>query len=221
MKYNLLFLTGILVAIFAGLSTAQDKRPAINSETIPNSPSKICPLLVGEHTPSVTLKTLDGQNIDLKTAVSQKPTLLIFYRGGWCPYCNLHLAELQQIEPELLELGYQIIAVSIDRFEKLAPTLEKQNLNYTLLADDQALATKAFGLAYRVSDADVQRLKGFGMDIEDASGQTHHILPVPAAFIIGTDGFIKFSYVNPDYKTRVNGSVILAAAKAELETNEK
>ena len=219
MKYNLLILAGILIVILARLSLAQDEHPAIKSDTIPNSPSEICPLLVGERTPSVTLKTPEGQDIDLKTAVSQKPTLLIFYRGGWCPYCNLHLAELQQIEPDLLALGYQIIAVSVDRFEKLNPTIEEQQLHYTLLADAQATATRAFGLAYKVSDDAVQRLKGFGMDIEDASGRTHHILPVPAAFIIGTDGVIKFSYVNPDYKTRVNGDVILAAAKAEVQAD--
>ena len=221
MNIKPLIFAGFFVVAAAQFLSARDTTTTRQFDTIPNSPSDICPLLVGESIPAVTLKTPDGQDVDLKAAISQKPTLLIFYRGGWCPYCNLHLAELQQIEPDLLALGYQIIAISVDRFENLAPTLEKQQLSYTLLADAQATATRAFGLAYTVSDADVQRLKGFGMDIEDASGQTHHILPVPAAFIIGTDGFIKFSYVNPDYKTRVNGAVILAAAKAEVETNEK
>ncbi|MDW7682180.1 MAG: peroxiredoxin-like family protein, partial [bacterium] len=185
------------------------------------SAEEICPLLVGQKIPIVTLKTHDGANFDLNAAVTQKPTVLIFYRGGWCPYCNLHLAELQKIESDLLKLGYQIIAISVDRFEKLPPTMEKQQLNYTLLADNQARATQAFGLAYKVSDADFQRLQGFGMDLEEASGQKHHILPVPAALVVGTDGIIKFSYINPNYKARVKADILLAAAKAELKSNEK
>jgi len=190
-----------------------------DSKKVAASAEEICPLLVGQEIPMVQLKTRDGADFDLNSAVMQKPAVLIFYRGGWCPYCNLHLAELQKIESDLLKLDYQIIAISIDRFEKLAPTIEKQKLNYTLLADDRALATTAFGLAYKVSDADFQRLQGFGMDLEEASGQRHHILPVPAAFLVGTDGIIKFSYINPNYKVRVKADVLLAAAKAELKSN--
>lgn len=203
-------------AVFAG-----ENNMTQDSKKIAASAEEICPLLVGVKIPTLTLKTQDGADFDLNAAAAQKPTVLIFYRGGWCPYCNLHLAELQNIEGNLLKLGYQIIAISVDRFEKLAPTIEKQQLNYTLLADDQALATTAFGLAYKVSDADFQRLQGFGMDLEEASGQKHHILPVPAAFVVGTDGIIKFSYVNPNYKARVNADILLAAVKTELKANKK
>lgn len=197
------------IAVFAGKNKSNE-----GSKKVAASADEICPLLVGQKIPTVQLKTHDGRGFDLNAAVAQKPTVLIFYRGGWCPYCNVHLGELQKIEPELLNLGYQIIAISVDRFEKLAPTIEKQQLNYTLLADDQAQATTAFGLAYKVNDAMFERLKGFGMSLEEASGQTHHILPVPAAFIVGSDGVIKFSYVNPNYKVRVRADVLLAAAKA-------
>ena len=203
----------VATAVFAG-----ENKMTEGSKKIAASAEDICPLLVGAKIPTITIKTHDGADFDLNAVVAQKPTVLIFYRGGWCPYCNLHLGELQKIEPDLLNLGYQIIAISVDRFEKLAPTIEKQKLNYTLLADNQARATTAFGLAYEVNDAMFERLKKFGMDLQEASGQTHHILPVPAAFLIGTDGVIKFSYVNPNYKVRVNAEVLLAAAKAELQS---
>lgn len=202
----------VTTVIFAGenRTTDQPKKVAASAEDV-------CPLLVGQNIPTVNLKTHDGKEFDLNAAVAQKPTVLIFYRGGWCPYCNLHLAELQKIEPDLLKLGYQIIAISVDRFEKLPPTIENQQLNYTLLADDQARATTAFGLAYKVNDEMFERLKGFGMNLEEASGQKHRILPVPAAFIVGTDSVIKFSYVNPNYKLRVKADVLLAAAAAEVQ----
>jgi peroxiredoxin len=210
---------GIIALLLSNSIVAQVNKDHPNK--VASAAEAICPLLVGAKIPTLTLKTQDGADFDLNAAVAQKPTVLIFYRGGWCPYCNLHLGELQKIEPDLLKLGYQIIAISVDRLEKLAPTIEKQQLNYTLLADNQAGATQAFGLAYKVSDADFQQLQGFGMDLEQASGQQHHILPVPAAFLVGTDGIIKFSYVNPNYKVRVKPDVLLAAAKAELKSNEK
>jgi peroxiredoxin len=207
--------------VFTSFVSAGEHKMPEGSKKVAESAEEICPLLVGAKIPTLTLKTHGGADFDLNSAVMQKPAVLIFYRGGWCPYCNLHLAELQKIESDLLKLDYQIIAISIDRFEKLAPTIEKQKLNYTILADDRALATTAFGLAYKVSDADFQRLQGFGMDLEEASGQKHHILPVPAALVVGTDGIIKFSYINPNYKARVKTDILLAAAKAELKVNEK
>ncbi|MBD3290084.1 redoxin domain-containing protein, partial [candidate division KSB1 bacterium] len=172
---------------------------------------------VGSKIPTVHLKKYDGSPFDLNAAVSQKPTVLIFYRGGWCPYCNEHLSKLQEIESDLLKIGYQIIAISVDRFENLSQTISKQQLNYVLLSDNQAQVTRAFGLAYKVSDETFDMLKGHGLDLEEASGQQHHILPVPAAFLVGTDGVIKFSYVNPNYKLRVDADLLLAAAEAEAK----
>lgn len=207
-----------MLLVFSTAIVAGETEAGESSKKVTASAEAICPLLVGQKIPTVQLKTTADKDFDLNAAVSQQPTVLIFYRGGWCPYCNLHLGELQKIEPDLLNLGYQIIAISVDRFEKLAETLNKQQLNYTLLSDNLTQATKAFGLAYKVSDAMFERLKGFGLDIEAASGQQHHILPVPAAFIVGTDGVIKFSYVNPNYKVRVKADVLLAAAKAEIQS---
>ncbi len=208
----------VMALVLSTAVLAGENKMTEHSKKIAASAEEICPLLVGQKIPLVNLKTHDGKEFDLNTAVSQKPTVLIFYRGGWCPYCNRHLAELQKIESDLLKLGYQIIAISMDRFENLLPTIEKQKLNYTLLSDNRALASTAFGLAYKVDNAMFERLKGFGMNLEEASGQTHHVLPVPAAFIVGTDGVIKFSYINPNYKVRVKADVLLAAAKAEIQS---
>lgn len=201
----------ILTILFAGQAETTEF-----SKNVAPSAEQICPLLVGSKIPQLELKTSEGQPFDLNQSISQKPALLIFYRGGWCPYCNSHLAELQKIETDLLEMGYQIIAISVDRFENLPATLEKHQLKYTLLSDNQAQATRAFGLAYKVSDATFRRLHQFGMNLEKASGEEHHILPVPAAFLIGTDGVIKFSYVNPNYKLRIKANLVLAAARVEL-----
>lgn len=94
--------------------------------------------------------------------------------------------------------------------------LKNGERGYTLLSDTLLVTARAFGLAYRVDDDTVERLKGFHIDLEAASGETHHLLPVPAVFLTGTDGTIRFEYVNPDYKVRLDPDVLLAAAKASL-----
>ena len=193
-----------------GGSTSHNGRVADSAE-------EICPLLVDASIPDLQLTTTDRETFDLNAAMAKKPTLLIFYRGGWCPFCNIHLAELQTIQDDLLEMGCQIIAISVDRPEKLVESQQEHQLTYTLLSDSAAVAIRAFGLAYKVSNASANNLKANNMDIEKASAQTHHILPVPAAYIIGTDGVIKFEYINPNYKVRVKSDIILAAPRAEIQ----
>lgn len=207
----------IALLLFVNLNSQEKKTVKTNGKLVANSAEDICPLLVGEKIPRLKLRTPDGSLFDLNESISKKPTLLIFYRGGWCPYCNMHLAEIRTIEDSLTEMGYQIIAISADRFEKLDETVNKHQMKYTLLSDNEALASKAFGLAFRVSNENVEELKGYNMDIEEASGNEAHILPVPAAFIVGTGGIIKFAYVNRNYQVRVKADLILAAAKAEMD----
>lgn len=177
---------------------------------VADSAEEICPLLVGQSVPNVDLTTVKGRSYDLAEAISEQPTLLIFYRGGWCPFCNMHLAELQSIQNDLKELGYQILAISMDRPDRLRESLDEHDLAYTLLSDSAAAATKAFGLAYKATRSNTERLESY-------SGRDHHILPVPAAFIVGTEGMITFEYINPNYKVRVKSDVILAAAKAAIQ----
>jgi peroxiredoxin len=124
------------------------------------------------------------------------------------------LGQLQKIVPDLTELGYRIVAVSPDRPEKLRPSVEKNDSGIQLLSDSKMQAARAFGVAFQLDDAMVEKLNGFGIDVEEASGETHHQLPVPAVFLVGRSGRIEFQYVNPDYKVRLDPEVLLAAAKA-------
>jgi peroxiredoxin len=124
---------------------------------------------------------------------------------------------LIRIEPDLLELGYQIIAISADSPATLNQSQQKHKPNYLLLSDDSMKGAMALGIAWKVDDAMMKKLGGFGIDIEKASGETHRILPVPAAYVVGTDGTIKFAYINPDHRVRVPSTVLLAAAKEALK----
>lgn len=114
-------------------------------------------------------------------------------------------------------MGYQIIAISADSPEYLSQSKHKHEMSYTLLSDHSMKGAMALGLAWQVNAEGLKMYKGYGIDLEKASGEKHHILPVPAAFVIGTDGKIAFAYVNPDYKVRVPATVLLEAAKVELK----
>ncbi len=171
------------------------------------------PLQVGDPVPALALRTADGSVFDLNAAIARKPAVLIFYRGGWCPYCTLHLAQLQEIEPQLKQAGYQILTISPDRPEKLSEADAEHNYAYTLLSDSNMEVAKAFGLAFAVDAATREKYKDYGIDLEAASGETHHLLPVPAVFVVGTDGIIRFAHSNPDYKERLSNEAILDAIR--------
>ena len=116
----------------------------------------------------------------------------------------------------MIDMGYQVLAVSADNPEFLAQSKQKHQMGYQLLSDHRMEGAKALGIAWLVNDAMLGKLKGFGIDIEQASGEKHHILPVPAALVLSTDGKVHFIYVNPDHKVRVPAQVLLEAAKAAL-----
>lgn len=178
------------------------------------SADQIRPILLGSAMPDVALETADGKATTLKGQVRDKPAVVIFYRGGWCPFCNTQLSELRKIQKPLEDLGYRMIAISPDLPAELTKTLGKDELGYTLLSDSKAAALRAFGIGFRVDDATIAKYQTYNIDLEKASGATHHALPVPSVFIVDKDGVLQFSYSHPDYKIRVPGKVVLAAAQA-------
>jgi peroxiredoxin len=172
--------------------------------------SNSAPLKEGDSIPDVKLRTDDNQEVSLRKLVAEKPTVLIFYRGGWCPFCTRHLSDLAGIEQDLEKAGARLLAISMDQPSKLRETPNRDKLGYRLLSDSDAVAAKAFGIAFQVEDDLVRKYKdSYKIDLEAASGQTHHILPHPAVFVVNTAGKIQFAYVNPDYKVRLEPAKIL------------
>ncbi len=166
----------------------------------------------GASLPDTSLRTEAGDSVRLHDLAKQKPAVLIFYRGGWCPYCTRHLSALAEIEKEILAAGHQILAISPDQPAKLTATPNREKLGYTLLSDSDMETAKAFGIVFQVPDDLVKKYKDdYQIDLEAASGKTHHLLPHPAVYIVGTDGIIRFAHVNEDYKKRLEPKEILKA----------
>ena len=183
-------------------------------------PGEVMPLLPGMPAPAFSVTHADGSRYEFSTGPRDKPLVITFYRGGWCPYCRAFLWKMREAEQALLDLGYELVFISADRVEELAPALEEKELSYTLLSDNDLVAARAFGIAFRVTDEYFNRLLDNDIDLEQASGRTHHALPVPATFVIGTDGVIDFLYLNPDYKARVHPDVLVAAARTSLQDTD-
>jgi peroxiredoxin len=189
------FLLAFMVPLIAAAAEPADR------------PENVRPLLIGARVPeAVTVQTEQGRATTLQEVMGGRPALLIFHRGGWCPYCDLQLSELRLIETDVKALGYQIIAITPDAPATLR-RLAKTAIGYTLLSDRSASLIKAFGIAF---DVDAAKLAA------SLSRAPVRVLPVPSVFILDGTGTVRFQYVNPDYRVLVSKDLLLAAAKASL-----
>ena len=127
------------------------------------------------------------------------------------------MGQLVKIEPDLMKMGYQVLAITPDKPESLRASIDKHEINYTLLSDRTMDLTRQFGLAYRLDPATLEKMKGFGVDLDKATGNSLHELPVPAALVVDTKGLIHFVYYNADIKVRVNPDDLMKAAKEALK----
>ena len=182
---------------------------------------QVQPLLPGMKAPAFSVRDLSNNPVAFKPDDMEKPLIITFFRGGWCPYCNLHLAELRHAEKALSDMGFAIWFISIDRPELLYASLENPEIGYTVYSDSSLEATRAFGIAFKMNDETVSKYQGYGIDLEAVSGESHHVLPAPSTFLIGTDGVVRFQYTNPDYAVRLSPNVLLAAAKAYTDDEDQ
>lgn len=175
---------------------------------VPDKAEDISPLLIGEQIPNASLFDVDGSEVQLKEIMNEKPTVLVFYRGGWCPYCNAQLSGLAEAESEIGALGYQIVAISPDPIESLKPTLEEDKLNYNIYSDPGAKLIQEIGIGFNTPE------KAKGYIFKKTNKEATDVLPVPTVMIVNTSGEILFEFINPNYKVRLSPELLLANLKA-------
>ncbi len=185
----------------------------------------IQPLKPGQKAPRFTVETVDNQRFDFDPRKLERPVVLIAFRGGWCPFCNMHLSELRDVVPEISNMGVDVLFLSGDRSELLVKSLSRETQEgiegrgYTILSDANAQAAIALGIAFKASDRTIERRLEKGDDIRQSSMARHGVLPVPAVFAINRDGIITYAYANPDYKIRISADELAAAATEIAPTN--
>ncbi|MCX7554033.1 peroxiredoxin-like family protein [Marinicella sp. S1101] len=213
-----------IATLLLGLSLSM----AINAKDYFDRAEDVTPLLPGMSIPSFSAKTPNGDLVEFDADNLNKPFVLTFYRGGWCPYCNAHLGEMRLLEKELNEQGFDVFFISPDQPSFLLESLKDQqlkadlstNTTHQLLSDASMEIAKAFKIAFKVEAATVEKYKQWGIDLEKASGYDHHLLPAPATFVVGKDGVIQFQYVNPDYKIRLAPSILSAVVNDYLKRTQ-
>lgn len=213
-----LVFSGLLLATFA--LSHSNRVAADNYAALPASAEETRPLEAGDRAPAFTVRTVTGEPYEFAPDALERPTILISFRGGWCPYCNLHLSELRTVIPELREMGFDILFLSNDAPADLYESLERETqediegLDYTILSDAEIAAGRALGTAFRIDSGLMDYLDRKGRNYSGSSIGKHNALAVPAVYVVDTTGRIVFDYVNPDYKVRLPAEDLLAAARA-------
>lgn len=183
---------------------------------IVDSAEDVRPVATGTPAPGFIVRHPDGTEYRFESGQRARPAVILFYRGGWCPFCNVHLGQLKEAEATLRGRGYEILFLSSDRPELLRSSLrddvENATADYTLLSDSDAVAARAWGVAYRLAEPVVEQYKARGLDLESTQGNVGHVLPVPAVFVVDREGRVAFSHHNPDYRIRLSADELLEAA---------
>jgi peroxiredoxin len=175
---------------------------------VPKSATDIAPLLIGEKIPEIILKSSENTDVQLADLLKKKKSVLIFYRGGWCPYCNMHLQALAEAEKQILEQGFQIIAISPDAPANLKITAEKDKAKYTLLSDSKGDLIKAIGIAFEAPENYKSVIN------VHSNGVNTNFLPVPSVFVVNTENEILFEYISPDFKHRISAELLVSVLKS-------
>jgi peroxiredoxin len=166
-------------------------------------------LEIGDKAPDFSGIDQNGNELSLNGLVEKGPVVLIFYRGYWCPYCNKHLSELQDSLNFILQKDASVIAISPEKSEFVNKSVQQTKASFSILSDSNYLIMKKYDVDYKVADSKVMTYKIFNLDINEANGDDSNVLPVPATYIIGTNGEVKWVHFNPDYKKRSSIKEIL------------
>ncbi|WP_227394516.1 peroxiredoxin-like family protein [Jeotgalibacillus aurantiacus] len=159
-------------------------------------------LKTGDQVPDFTLSDATGQSVSLKEELSKGPVIITFYRGGWCPYCNLELKAYQAKLPDIQDAGAQLIAISPETPDSSLSTKEKNNLQYKVLSDEKNRVAEQFDLVFKMPDYLIDVYKDSGLDVPGHNGNEDWELPKPATFIVAQSGEIIFADVDSDYTKR-------------------
>jgi peroxiredoxin len=176
-------------------------------------------LKAGDRAPDFDLPDSDGKTVSSRDLLAKGPVVLTFYRGFWCPYCNFDLAALELARPEIEKRGASLVAVSQQTAANSRKSQRANNLAFPILADKGGALAHQFGIRWDVPDDLKQVHKQVGADLEAFNGDESWTLPMPARYVIGQDGVIAYSEVNPDYTRRPEPSDVFPVLDALRANN--
>ena len=172
-------------------------------------------LKAGDRAPSFTLNDPDGKPVSSAELLAQGPLVLSFYRGVWCPYCNMELQALEAALPSFRALGAQLLAISPQAASNSRKSQRSNELTFPILSDTRNDVAAAFGIRFKLPDYLIELYKGFKNDLPAFNGDDSWTLPMPARYVIAQDGTIVYAEVNPDYTQRPEPEAMLPALRQQ------
>jgi peroxiredoxin len=171
---------------------------------------------VGQRAPDFVLPDASGQEVDSAKLRARGPLVVSFYRGAWCPYCNLELQAWQRHLPELHAQGAAFVAISPQTPDASLTLAEKQALAYPVLSDVGHRVARQFGIVYTLDANQRSVHDAFGVDLSAYNGDASFELPVPATYLIESDGIVAGAWVDADYRHRVDPTEVLARLRERV-----
>lgn len=171
-------------------------------------------LKVGEKAPGFTLNNAFGKSVSLAKHLKKGPVVITFYRGAWCPYCNLELHALKQSMPHFKKYGASVIAITPQQPDKSLAQVKKDKYPFEILSDLDSSVMKNYRLYFEVPPelSDVYQ-RNFKLDISAYNGKGRNVLPVPGTFVVDRKGIVRAAFADTDYKKRMEPADIIAALK--------
>ncbi|WP_343716425.1 peroxiredoxin-like family protein [Inquilinus sp.] len=170
-------------------------------------------LKTGDKAPSFALKDPDGTVVNSAAVLAKGPLIVSFYRGVWCPYCNMELQALEAARPEFERLGAALVAISPQTAPNSRKSARQNGLGFPILSDAKGEVAAAFGLRFRLPDYLIELYKSLRNDLPTFNDDPSWTLPMPGRYLIGQDGTILYADVNPDYTRRPEPEALLPALR--------
>ena len=194
-------------------SNASPERLQANAQTISdlvaNGLSALA-LREGDVAPDFSLPDTRGHMVALKTLLDRGPVVISFYRGGWCPFCNLELRGLQRVLPEIVQMGASLVAISPQLPDNSLSTQEKNQLTFPVLSDVGNIVAKRFRIVFTLPTALVEENRAIGRELVEINGETGAAqLPMPATFVLDKSGVIRLAFVEEDWSKRLDPDIVL------------
>ncbi|MFQ5480593.1 MAG: peroxiredoxin-like family protein [Thermodesulfobacteriota bacterium] len=198
----------------------KDDIALMQKEMIPNIPEKLLKMMMGateklvksgiaarakktgDMAPAFSLKNSEGEEISSEKLLSKGPLVINFYRGSWCPYCNLELKAFEDSAEKIRELGAELVSISPELREKSAEFTGDNPFSFQILSDEGNDVAGRFGLVFTLVEELRAIYNQFGIDLQEYNGNNSYELPMPATYVLGRDGLIVHAFVDADYTKR-------------------
>jgi peroxiredoxin len=173
-------------------------------------------LAPGDVAPDASMTNISGETVTLSSLYAKGTTLVVFYRGGWCPFCNLQLHELAKRNADFQARGVSLVAISVELPSEESKTQAQHGITFPMLSDPKLEAHSLFNVVHRPDRKEISALKGFGVDLVARSGQKHQRFAVPGVFLVSKQGVVLWSHVDEDYTTRPSADQLLHRIEASM-----